>query len=171
MWPWHVKMPTQNLLRLLLMLRNVLTIAWKFKFGHKVKISQKTAFLHWSRAGLHSGSSGCLFVWSFVLVSPCQNDPIHRKIVVDCPTVFTVHIQGETLFQARLDQERGINGTASLLHSWQWVLLPKWLPWYLWLPLMWNMKSRSAHILHLSFVERRLGQARLRKRRRFRIQN
>ena len=44
MWPWRVQMPTQNLLRLLLLLmlimRNVLTTVWcRFGrwFGHKVK--------------------------------------------------------------------------------------------------------------------------------------
>ena len=44
MWLWHVKMATQNLLKLLLllrlMMRNVSTIvwcSWKVNFGHKVK--------------------------------------------------------------------------------------------------------------------------------------
>ena len=40
MWLWHVKMTTQNLLKLLLllmlMMRNVSVHIWKVKFGHKV---------------------------------------------------------------------------------------------------------------------------------------
>ena len=32
------------------------------------------------------------------------------------------HIQSETLFETRQDQDRGMNGSASLLHSWHWVL-------------------------------------------------
>ena len=32
------------------------------------------------------------------------------------------HLQSETLFQTRQDQERGMNGHASLFHSWHWVL-------------------------------------------------
>ena len=37
-------------------------------------------------------------------------------------TSYSDHIQGDTLFQTALDQERGIIGPASLLHSWHWVL-------------------------------------------------
>ena len=38
------------------------------------------------------------------------------------------HIQSETLFQTKQDQERRMNGPASLLHSWHWVLLTEyWL--------------------------------------------
>ena len=33
------------------------------------------------------------------------------------------HIQSENLFQIRQDQEKWMNGPASLLHSWRWVLL------------------------------------------------
>ena len=32
------------------------------------------------------------------------------------------HIQSKILFQTKQDQERGMNGPASLLHSWHWVL-------------------------------------------------
>ena len=58
-WPWRVKMPTQNLLRLLLLLmlimRNMLTTVWcRFGrwFGHKVKFLFRLwaqGFKVWSR--------------------------------------------------------------------------------------------------------------------------
>ena len=45
-------------------------------------------------------------------------------MVVGCPLSVTNcdQVQSETISQTRQDQERGMNGTASLLHSWHWVL-------------------------------------------------
>ena len=47
-----------------------------------------------------------------------ENGLIHRKMVVDCPIVIT----SIYTFQARPDQEWGIIGQVSILHSWHWVL-------------------------------------------------
>ena len=82
----HVKMATQNLLRLLLMLmlmlRNVLTIAWKLKFGHKVQFCKiLPSYTGQEQACTLDHTVVCLFV----LVFHVENGPIHKKIVVDCP--------------------------------------------------------------------------------------
>ena len=50
-----------------------------------------------------------------------ENGPIHMKMVVDCPIVITSI--DDTLLLTRSDQEWGVIGQASLLHSWHWVLL------------------------------------------------
>ena len=52
--------------------------------------------------------------WLFVR-HHAKNGPIHRKMAVDCPPCN--HIQSETLFHTGPDQERGMNGPASLLQS------------------------------------------------------
>ena len=75
---------------------------------------QKTAFsLVKSRLAL--GSPGCSFVRS-IGCHHAENGPIHRKMVVACPLP-SDHIQSKILFQTKQDQERGMNGPASLLHS------------------------------------------------------
>ena len=56
------------------------------------------------------GSPGCSGV-----CPQAENGLIHRIMVVDCPLVTTSI--GETLFHTRPDQERGIIGPPSLLHS------------------------------------------------------
>ena len=52
------------------------------------------------------------------------------------------HIQSETLFQTRQDQEKGINGSANLLHSWRWVLFVNliWLTYWCFVD-RWNRDS------------------------------
>ena len=101
------------------------TVASCKSFGHLITASFSQVYLwyckrlplHWSRAGLHYDQPVvCLFVRHHA-----KNGLINRKMVVDCPPVITSIC--ETLFQARQDQERGIIGPASLLHSWHWVLL------------------------------------------------
>ena len=61
-----------------------------------------------------------LVVCLFVRLSPCRKWPNTQGN--GCWLFLRNHIQSETLFQTRQDQERGMNGTASLLHSWIWVL-------------------------------------------------
>ena len=58
---------------------------------------------------------------SFVCLSPCRKWPNTQKNGCWLPP--SDHIQSKTLFQTRQDQEKGMNGPASLLHSWRWVLL------------------------------------------------
>ena len=67
-------------------------------------------------------SPGCLFG----CLSPCQKLPNTQEN--GCLLPSSDHIQGETLFQARLDEEREIIGPASLLHivdngSYIWLTL------------------------------------------------
>ena len=57
-------------------------------------------------------------VWSFVCSS--QRRKWLNTWLLTAPSD---DIQSETLFQTRQDQERGMIGPASLLHSWHWVLL------------------------------------------------
>ena len=71
----------------------------------------KDCLLTLVKSRLALGSPGCR---SFVRLSPCQNGPIHSKWFLLSPSG---HIQSETLFQTTQDQERGMNGPASLLHS------------------------------------------------------
>ena len=52
------------------------------------KFLQKTAFSHWSRAGLHSDHP---VVWLFVTVP--KKASIHRKTLVDCPLVITSKVK------------------------------------------------------------------------------
>ena len=61
-----------------------------------------------------------LFVRLFVRLSPCQKWPNTKENGYWLPP--SDHIQSETLFQTRQDQEKEMNGPASLLHSWRWVL-------------------------------------------------
>ena len=62
-------------------------------------------------------SPGCRL---FVRLSPCRKWPNTQKNGCWLPP--SDHIQRKTLFQTRQDQEKGMNGPASLLHSWRWVL-------------------------------------------------
>ena len=68
------------------------------------------------KSRLALGSPGC----SFVRLSPCQKWPNTKENGYWLPP--SDHIQSETLFQTRQDQEKGMNGPASLLHSWRGVL-------------------------------------------------
>ena len=77
MWPWHVEMPTQHLLRLLLllmlMLRNVLTIAW-CRFGSRSFVIRSNLcpdFEHtgWSRFWSLSLVEMLIFGWGFEVVA------------------------------------------------------------------------------------------------------
>ena len=91
-----------------------------FKIGEcfcilKYEILQKTAFsLVKSRLAL--GSPGCSFVW----LSPCRKLPNTQEN--GWWLAHSDHIHSWNPF---LDQERGIIGPASLLHSWHWVLSPQ----------------------------------------------
>ena len=50
-----------------------------------------------------------------VVCHHAENGYIHRKIAVGCaPMIKSI---GETLFQTRLDQEKGLIGPTRLLHS------------------------------------------------------
>ena len=81
--------------------------------GSSFQNHQKTTRISESRLTL--GSTG----WVFVCLAPCQTWPHNRKKVFDCHPVITSLC--ETLLQTRQDQERGIIGQASFLHSWHWV--------------------------------------------------
>ena len=70
MWPWRVKMPTQNMLMLLLMLmlRNVFTTVW-CRFGSLVL----SKLLSWSsgkilKGGQYFATDAWLRIWSLILV-------------------------------------------------------------------------------------------------------
>ena len=74
-------------------------------------ILQKTAFSHWSRAGLLLDHLlvGRLFV--------CHHEwPNTQENGCWLPT--SDHVHSKTLFQTLQDQKRGMIGTASLLHCW-----------------------------------------------------
>ena len=79
---------------------------------------------HWSRAGLH------------------------RKMAVDCLIVITSIVK--TLFLTIPDQERGIIGPASLLHSWHWVL--SWTYF-----IVWKQNENIYRILNIMVEQERLG--------------
>ena len=82
---------------------------------------QKTAFsLVKSRLALKSHC--CLVVHSFVQVSPCRKLPNTQEN--SCWAPLSAHIHRWHPFP---DQERGIIGPASLLHSWHWVLFLSFL--------------------------------------------
>ena len=67
---------------------------------------------HWSRAGwLALGTPGCSYVW----LSPCRKWPNTQENGCSLPP--SDQIQNENLFLTRQDQERGMNGQASRLHS------------------------------------------------------
>ena len=55
---------------------------------------------------------------TFSLKHHAENCPIHRKMVDECPLMTP-----NELSQTQQDQERGMIGPASILHSWHWVLL------------------------------------------------
>ena len=82
-----------------------------------IKKLQKTAF-SLVKSRLAPGSPGCLGVCSS---SPCRKWPNTQENGCWLPP--SDHIQSETLFQTRQDQEKGMDGPASLLHSWLWVSL------------------------------------------------
>ena len=99
------------------------------------------------KSRLALGSSGWLIGRSFGC-HHAKNGLMHRKMVVDCtggaflnkgaihpwvggrgrmtqqslPNAPVIKSIWETLFQTRQNQERGMIGQASLLHSWHWVL-------------------------------------------------
>ena len=83
-------------------------------------------FIHCKRLPSHTGQGqACtritrLFVCLFVCSWPCRKWPNTQKNGCWLPP--SDHIQSKTLFQTRQDQEKGMNGPASLLHSWRWVL-------------------------------------------------
>ena len=60
------------------------------------------------------------FTRLFVRSWPCQKWPNTQENGCCLPP--SDHIQSKILFQTKQDQERGMNGPASLLHSWHWVL-------------------------------------------------
>ena len=101
----------------------------------------KHCLLTQNKRRLAPGSPG-LVVRSFGC-HHAENGRIHRKNVVDCPLV--INSLGDNPFQTRPDQEWGIIGQASLLHSrpwallrrissvcWSWVASPThYVPWHL----------------------------------------
>ena len=105
------------------------------------RANAKHCLLTQVRRRLALGSPG-LVVRSFGC-HHAENGRIHRKNVVDCPLV--INSLGDNPFQTRPDQEWGIIGQASLLHSrpwallrrissvcWSWVASPThYVPWHL----------------------------------------
>ena len=79
----------------------------------------KDCLLTLVKSRLALGSPRC----SFGCSSPCRKWPNTQGN--GCWLPLSDHIQSETLFQTRQDQEKGMNGPASLLHSWRWVLFRK----------------------------------------------
>ena len=61
-----------------------------------------------------------MFVCLFLCSSLCQKSPNTQENSCWLPP--SDYIQSQTLFQTRQDQERGMNGPASLFHSWHRVL-------------------------------------------------
>ena len=80
-------------------------------------------FLYCKRLPSHTGQGqACTRITRlFVCSWPCRKWPNTQKNGCWLPP--SDHIQSKTLFQTRQDQEKGMNGPASLLHSWRWVLL------------------------------------------------
>ena len=75
----------------------------------------KDCLLTLVKSRLALGSPGC------DCSSPCQKWPNTQEN--GCWLLPSGHIQSENLFQIRQYQKKGMNGPASLLHSWRWVLL------------------------------------------------
>ena len=71
----------------------------------------KDCLLTLVKGRLALGSPGCSVIRLFVR-HHAENGPIHRKMVVDYPIVITSKVKPK-----QQDQERGMNGPASLLHS------------------------------------------------------
>ena len=78
----------------------------------------KDCLLTLVKSRLALGSPGCLFVRSFVTMPKMAQYKENGYWLHPSD-----HIQSETLFQTRQDQEKEMNGSASLLHSWRLVLL------------------------------------------------
>ena len=76
----------------------------------------KDCLLTLVKSRLALGSPGCS--------SPCRIWPNTQENGCCLPP--SDHIQSKILFQTKQDQERGMNGPASLLHSWHWVLFYIW---------------------------------------------
>jgi len=72
----------------------------------------KDCLLTLVKSRLALGSPGCSW--------PCRKWPNTQENGCCLPP--SDHIQSKILFQTKQDQERGMNGPASLLHSWHWVL-------------------------------------------------
>ena len=72
----------------------------------------KDCLLTLAKSRLALGSPGCSFVCLFVTMLKMAQYTGKRLLLPPSD-----HIQSETLFQNRQDQERGMNGPASLLHS------------------------------------------------------
>ena len=95
----------------------MLVIKIRADSNHIQLVFAKDCLLTLVKGRLALGSPGC----SFVCLSPCQKWPNTQDNGCWLPP--SDHIQSETHFQTRQDQENGMNGPASLLHSWRWVLL------------------------------------------------
>ena len=95
---------------------------WDLARGCVITRNMLTDTLAIAKDLLLTGEQACTcFGW----VSACRKwSNTHGNGCWLCPSY---QIQSETLFQTRQDQERGMNGQASLLHSWHWVLLYKLL--------------------------------------------
>ena len=72
----------------------------------------KDCLLTLVKSRLALGSPGCSW--------PCRKWPNTQENGCCLPP--SDHIQSKILFQTKQDQERGMNGPASLFHSWHWVL-------------------------------------------------
>ena len=75
MWPWRVKMPTQNLLRLLLLLMLMLrimlaTACWFGSWRLVIKLNFCSDFEHKARSIFWRWSSGKIWSWSLVSILP-----------------------------------------------------------------------------------------------------
>ena len=74
----------------------------------------------WPRAGLLLDHP---VGWLFVCLSPCRNWPNSQENGCWMPPSNHINL-GKTLLQTRPDQERGMIGPPSPLHSLNWVLSP-----------------------------------------------
>ena len=83
----------------------------------------KDCLLTLVKSRLALGSPGC------DCSSPCQKWPNTQEN--GCWLLPSGHIQSENLFQIRQYQKKGMNGPASLLHSWRWVLFVSLFKLYL----------------------------------------
>ena len=89
------------------------TSAKKFAFLSKSTRNCKRLPSHSSQEQAYSMITRLVVCFFVTMQKMAQST--HRKMVVDCPLVITSKVK--LFFQSRQDQERGMNGQASLLHS------------------------------------------------------
>ena len=136
MWPWSVKMPTQNLLRLLLllilMLRNVLTTVWcrfgswslviKLIFCSDFEHTVWSRFFNWSsgkilklKFGQSFAADGWLRLWSLILV-----EILKLGLVKICLVQFSLSLSSSFVKMLMIGWDFEVDAWSRF---WRWILI------------------------------------------------